>query len=256
MVQSKGIVEVLQSRPETVPIAVPCHVRHLNWAPNLTGAFECIDIGAEWRKNDGEKANRNHWEGTVRYASKVQFLSAFVLLAFGLVLAGCKTAPQLTREQALSIIQAKYDSTPPAPANISVNDLGMQEGVTAKYWVGLKRYPNGYWGDFKLTPEGKKVVTLVDGGDVIQWRPEQQQDPKYTIALQTTSANHLKAREIRDIEDDGNGGKTVTYTEDAVLAGVPDPLQGIAHNPGNRLSTQRTASFTLKDGSWALQSIE
>lgn len=192
----------------------------------------------------------------MRYASKVQTLSAFVLLALGLALAGCKTAPPLTREQALSIIQAKYDSMPAAPTSISVNDLGMQEGVTAKYWVGLKRYPNGYWGDFKLTPEGKKIVALVDGGDVIQWRPEQPQDPKYSVALQTTIANHLKARDITDIEDDGNGGKTVTYTEDVVLTGVPDPLQGIAHNPGNRLSTQRTASFTQKDGAWALQSIE
>jgi hypothetical protein len=204
----------------------------------------------------GEKASRKHPEGTVRYASKVQSLSAFVLLAAGLALSGCKSAPPLTREQAVSIIQAKYDSMPAAPASISVNDLGMQEGVTAKYWVGLKRYPNGYWGDFQLTPEGKKVVTLVSGGDVIQWRPEQPQDPKYVIGLQTTAANHLKARDVTDIEDDGDGGKTVTYTEDVVLTGVPDPLQGIAHNPGNRLSTQRTAFFTLKDGSWTLQSIE
>jgi hypothetical protein len=204
----------------------------------------------------GEKVIGNYPEGTVRYASKVQSLSAFVLLAVGLALAGCKTAPPLTKEQALSIIQAKYDSTPAAPASITVNDLGMREGVTAKYWVGLKRYPNGYWGDFQLTPEGKKVVTLVDGGDVIQWRPEQPQDPKYAIALQTTTANHLKARDITDIEDDGSGGKTVAYTEDVVLTGVPDPLQGIARNPGNRLSTKRAAFFTLKDGSWTLQSIE
>jgi len=204
----------------------------------------------------GEKNTRKYGEGTVRYPSKVQSLSTLVLLAAGLAMAGCKSAPPLTNEQALSMIQAKYDSTPAAPTSISVNDLGMQEGVTAKYWVGLKKYPNGYWGDFKLTPEGKKVVSLVAGGDVIQWRPEQAQDPKYSVALQTTVANHLKARDVTDIEDDGNGGKTVNYTEDVVLTGVPDPLQGIAHNPGNRLSTQRTASFTLKDGAWALQSIE
>lgn len=204
----------------------------------------------------GEKNTRQSGEGTVRYPSKVQSLSTLVLLAAGLAMAGCKSAPPLTNEQALSMIQAKYDSTPATPTSISVNDLGMQEGVTAKYWVGLKKYPNGYWGDFKLTPEGKKVVALVGGGDVIQWRPEQPQDPKYSVALQTITANHLKARDITDIEDDGNGGKTVTYTEDVVLTGVPDPLQGIAHNPGNRLSTQRTANFTLKDGAWALQSIE
>jgi len=198
----------------------------------------------------------------VGYALKAQsgsvlpFFAALGALAAGSLLAGCKSAPPLTREQALSIIQAKYDSMPPAPANISVNDLGMQEGVAAGYWVGLKRYPNGYWGDFRLTPEGRKVVKLIDGGDLIQWRPEQPRDPKYAIAMQTTAVNHLKARDIRDIEDAGSGAKTVTYTEDVVLAGVPEPLQGIAHNPGNRLSTERTAFFTLKDGSWALQSIE
>ncbi len=210
----------------------------------------------------GGKASRNHWEGTVGYASKAQslsvlpFFAALGVLAAGGLLAGCKPAPPLTSGQALALIQAKYDAMPPAPANISVNDLGMQEGVAAKYWVLLKRYPNGYWGDFRLTPEGSKVVKLIDGSDVIQWRPEQPRDPNYAIAMQTIAVNHLKARDIRDIEDSGSGSKTVTYTEDVVLSGVPEPLQGIAHNPGNRLSTERTAFFTLKDGSWTLQSIE
>ncbi len=210
----------------------------------------------------GEKACKNQWEGTMRYVSKTQSLSVLpslavlALLSAGILLAGCKSAPPLTNDQALSIIQAKYDSMPAAPATISVNDMGMQEGVNAKYWVGMKRYPNGYWGDFQLTPEGKKVLALEGGGDVIRWRPDQPQDPHYAIALQTIAANHLKARDITDIEDDGNGGKTVSYTEDVELTGVPDPLQGIAHNPGNRLSTQRTAFFALKNGSWALQSIE
>jgi len=35
--------------------------------------------------------------------------------------------------------------------------------VTAKYWDRVKAYPNNYWADFKLTDEGKKVVTLAKG---------------------------------------------------------------------------------------------
>jgi hypothetical protein len=33
-------------------------------------------------------------------------------------------------------------------------------------------------------------------------------------------------------------------------------LQAIAQNPGNKLSTQRVATFTLANGAWILQSIE
>lgn len=192
----------------------------------------------------------------MKYAGKLKALVALAFLGAGVMLAGCKSAPELTKDQALAMIQAKYDSMPVAPANISVNDLGMQEGMTAKYWTGTKRYPNGYWADFQLTPEGKKVLTLVGGGDVIQWRPEQPQDPHYAVAVTTVATNHLKTKDITDIESDVSGGKTVTYTEDVVLTGVPDALQGIAHNPGNRLSQKRTAVFILKDGAWALQSID
>ena len=89
----------------------------------------------------------------------------------GMLLAGCKSAPDLTQADALAMIQAKYDQTPAAGANITVNGLGMRQGVTAKYWERTKKYPNGYWADFKLTPDGKKVLKLASGGDVIQWRP-------------------------------------------------------------------------------------
>ena len=44
-------------------------------------------------------------------------------------------------------------------------------------------------------------------------------------------------------------------TEAVNLDGVPDGLQGIAHNPGNKLSTKRQASFVLDGGAWKLQGI-
>jgi hypothetical protein len=48
----------------------------------------------------------------------------------------------------------------------------------------------------------------------------------------------------------------MTYMEDVDLSNMPAPLQAIAQNPGNKLSTQRVATFTLANGAWILQSIE
>ena len=47
----------------------------------------------------------------------------------------------------------------------------MRMGVTDKYWDRTKIYPNKFWADFNLTPDGKKALKLQNGGDVIQWRP-------------------------------------------------------------------------------------
>ena len=187
---------------------------------------------------------------------KVQALVTLGVLGAGIVLAGCKPAPPLSKDQALTMIQAKYDAQPAAAISIVVGDLGMQEGVAAKYWVGIKRYPNGYWADFKLTPDGKKVLTLAGGGDEIQWRPESPNDPHYAITVMTVATNHLKASDLGDIQDQPGGSKMADFTEDVVLTGVPDALQGIAHNPGNQLSTRRTAIFILNNGAWTLQSID
>lgn len=187
---------------------------------------------------------------------KIEALVALAVLATATLLAGCKSAPPLSKDQALALIQAKYDATPAAPFTIAVNNTGMEEGVTAKYWVGERRYPNGYWADFKLTPDGKKVLTLASGGDEIQWRPESPNDPHYAVAINTVATTHLKARDINDILDTGSGTKTAVYTEDVVLTNLPGALQGIAQNPGNEISTQRTATFVLSNGAWTLQSIQ
>lgn len=190
----------------------------------------------------------------MKNVAKMNVLMSLAILGAGMVLAGCKSAPELTQAQALSMIQAKYDATPAVGANIIVNNDGMVQGATAKYWNRTTIYPNKYWADFTLTPEGKKVVKQVTGGDVIKWRPDSPTDAKYSIVMVTVAANHLKARDIKDIQDVGQT-KTVTYTEGVDLTGVADPLVGIAHNPGNQLSTTRTADFVLDGGAWKLQSI-
>jgi hypothetical protein len=186
---------------------------------------------------------------------KLQFLAVFVACAAVLWTAGCKSAPDLTQAQALTMIQGKYDQTPAAPVSITVNDTGMQQGDNAKYWLKTKRYPNGYWADFTLTPDGKKLVTLSGGGDVIQWRPDNPSDPNFVVVIQTVATNHLKARNVGEIQSVGDT-RTATFTEDVNLDGLPQPLADMAHNPGNKLSATRTATFTLTNGAWTLQSIE
>ncbi len=192
----------------------------------------------------------------MKNAAKMQVVGALAILSAGLGLAGCKSAPELTQAQALAMIQSDYAQAPAAPITITVNDQGMQQGVSAKYWFETKRYPNGYWGDFTLTPDGKKVMKLMNGGDVIQWRPEGPTDPNFSVQVQTLVANRLKARDVGDIQAPDDNTRVASYTEDLDYTGVPDALQGIAHDPGNKPSTKRQATFTLTNGAWALQSVK
>ena len=192
----------------------------------------------------------------MKNAVKMNVLLALAIMGMGMVVAGCKSAPPLTQDQALAMIQAKYDATPGTGVNIIVNNDGMVQGATAKLWNRTTIYPNKYWADFTLSPDGKKAVKLSGGGDLIKWRPESPTDNKYSIVVTTVAAKHLKARDIKDIQDVGKT-KTVVFTEGVDLTGVPPVLVGIAHNPGNQLTTSRTADFVLDDsGAWKLQSID
>ena len=123
-----------------------------------------------------------------------------------------------------------------------------------------KVYPNGYWADFKLTPDGLKALKLANGGDVIQWRPENPADSKYAIMVTTVVANHLKALNVHNIQSEELPGASkamgADYDEGVDFTGVPAPLVAIANDPGNVLSTPRHADFTLVNGAWKLQSIQ
>lgn len=184
-----------------------------------------------------------------------KILGIVAALGAGLLLAGCKSAPELTAAQAQALIQASYDQSPAAGVSIVVHDLGMQQGVTAKYWDRSKAYPNHVWADFKLTDAGKKAVTVAGGGDIIQWRPESAEDKNFSVMLTTVATNHLKARNVADPQDEGSGTKTSVFTETVNLDGIPSPLQDMAHAAGNRLSSKKTATFALDGGAWKLQSI-
>lgn len=186
-------------------------------------------------------------------------LGAAALLSAGLFLGGCSSMPDLTQTQALQMIQANYDQAPAEGATVVVDDLGMREGLAAKYWTKIKDYPNRYWGDFVLTPDGKKLLKLTGGGQVIEWRPDSPSDTHFSVRLQTLAVNHLKAHDISSVQDETIPGaatsKTAYFIEGVVLNGVPEPLQRIAHNPGNTLSTKRQADFVLEGGAWRLHAI-
>ena len=148
------------------------------------------------------------------------------------------------------MIQAKYDQTPGTPFDITVDDRGMQQGVNANYWVGTKRYPNGYWADFTLTPEGKKVLKLATGGDVIQWRPDSPSDSHFAIVVVPLVPSHLKARDLGDVQNLGDN-KTVMFTEDVTLDGMPDALQ--EHRAQPRQQIEHEAHGYLYAGQWSLE---
>lgn len=187
-------------------------------------------------------------------------LGALFLVGSGLVVAGCKSAPDLTKDQALKMVQDKYDQSPGVGVNILVDDPGMMQGAKAKLWDRTKVYPNKLWADFKLTPEGKKAVTLPSGGDTIEWRPASLDDKNYSVVVTTVAANHPKAKDMGDLQDEmlpgADTARAGKYTEVVNLTGVPDVLQDIAHHPGNKLSSRKQADFALVNGSWQLKSIE
>ena len=193
--------------------------------------------------------------GNVKNAVKMQALGALVLLGAGLWMAGCKSAPELTQAQALTMIQAKYDQTPAAPISITVNSTGMVQGVTAKYWFGDQEVPEWLLGRLYAYSRRQEGAQAGKGGDVIQWRPDSPSDPRFVVVVQTLVTNHLKARDLGEVQTVGDS-RIVMFTEDVNLDGLPQPLQDMAHNPGNKLSALRQATFVLVNGAWSLQSIE
>lgn len=177
-----------------------------------------------------------------------------VAFAGGMALVGCSSAPDLTQEGARTLIQGNYDSKSAVPIVIMVNRTGLKQGIDAKYWKLTKVYSNNSWADYTLTPEGKQVLALQQGGDVIQWRPDQNGFAHFFVA--TVAATHPRALNVEQLEDDVipnvSKAKSAWYTEDANFTGVPQPLQDIALSPGNTntLSTRRQAEFALEGGVW------
>jgi hypothetical protein len=190
----------------------------------------------------------------------MRVLALVAILGAGLLVSGCKHAPELTAAGAQALIQTDYDSKSPAGALIKIDDLGLRQGLTAKYWNLTKVYPNKRWADYTLTEDGKKVLTLQGGGDVIQWRPSDLGGASTHFYVVTLAANHFKVKDVQDPQDEVVPGvptaKIAKFTESVDLTGVPAVLAEMAHNPGNKLSSKKTANFELANGAWKLHSIE
>ncbi len=182
-------------------------------------------------------------------------------LSAGLLLSGCKSVPELTKDNALALVQAKYDKYPVSGIPIVVDVQGLKDGVAANYWEKTDAvYANRIWGDFKLTPEGKKVLKLSDGGDVLKWRPDHDPDPNYAVVVTSVATTHLKAQDVQEAQDEVLPGvdsaKGADFNEVVNLDGLPAPLAKIAHNAVNKLVTKRHADFAFENGAWTLHSIE
>lgn len=194
--------------------------------------------------------------------SSVRFhiAGAMALVSAGLILAGCKSTPPLTETQAQTMIQAKYDQETATPITVTLTDPGIVQGVSDKYWNRTKVYPNGLWADFTLSPEGKKLISVPGGGDVIQWRPMTLGDKNYSVNVDTVTATHLRALNVRNIQSDvvpgASTGMGCDFDQVVNFTGVPAPLAAIGHNPGNQISTQRHADFALENGAWVLKTIQ
>ena len=193
----------------------------------------------------------------MKNAGKMVVFGILGFLSAGILLSGCKSAPELTKANALALIQAKYDKNPAAGVPIAVDVQGLKDGVQAKYWEKATVYPNRIWGDFTLSAEGKKVLKLSDGGSTLKWRPDHDPEPSYAVVVTTVATSHLKAQDVQDEVLPGvDTAKGADFTEAQNLEGLPAPLVKIAHNAINKLVTKRHADFAFENGAWVLHSIE
>jgi hypothetical protein len=176
----------------------------------------------------------------------------------GLLITGCKSAPDLSKDNAAALIQSHYDSQPPAGVTITVDKVGLQQGLSAGYWKLTKIYPKQQgWADYTVTDDGKKILKLQRGGDVIEWRPGG--DGEFSFLIVTTNASSMRAKDVQDPQDESlantTAAKSVIFTESVNLTGVPKPLQDIAHNPGNKLSSKKQANLAYENGAWTVHGI-
>lgn len=185
------------------------------------------------------------------------FLTALTVVGFGLLCTGCKTAPELNSGNARVLLQAEYDRRPPAGIVVIVDRIGLRQGLNAHLWKLTKVYPNQRWADYTLTPEGKAVLSLNAGGDVIQWRPDNEGNAHFLIT--TLATNHPRVLQVgdpqRDVLANVRTARSAVFMEAVNFEGVPQPIQDIAHNPGNTLITRREGNFSLENGAWKVHSI-
>ena len=92
---------------------------------------------------------------------------------------------------------------------------------------------------------------------MIEWRPGG--DGEFSFLIVTTNASSMRAKDVQDPQDESlantTAAKSVIFTESVNLTGVPKPLQDIAHNPGNKLSSKKQANLAYENGAWTVHGI-
>jgi len=205
----------------------------------------------------------NHWrkdlrEDTVKKLFKLCALGTLMAVGAGLTMTGCKSTPELSKDNAQALIQSHYDAQTPSGITITVDKQGLQQGLTAGYWKLTKIYPKQQgWADYTLTDEGKKALKLNGGGDVIEWRPGG--DGEFHFMVVTSATSTMKAKDLQDPQDEvlagASNAKSVSFTETVNMTSLPKPLQDMAHNPGNKLSSKKQADLSYENGAWKVHGI-
>ncbi len=64
----------------------------------------------------------------------------------------------------------------------------------------------------------------------------------------------MRAKDVQDPQDetlaDAKTAKSVNFTESVNLSDAPKPLQDMAHNAGNKLSSKKQADLAFENGAW------
>jgi hypothetical protein len=109
------------------------------------------------------------------------------------------------------------------------------------------------WGDFTLTADGKKLLSVSEGGDLIQWRPMTDGGENYLTNVSTVTATHMKAANICNLQNEVLMGasKTMGCDDDELVdfTGVPAPLAAIGHT---RKQDQFPAPCRFRTAEWRL----
>jgi len=79
---------------------------------------------------------------------------------------------------------------------------------------------------------------VAKGGDVIQWHPLNAGDKNFSVVVVTVAANHLKAHDVGDPQDDVGGDQDRLVRGDRKPGRRAERFADHVNGPGNRLSSR------------------
>jgi len=131
----------------------------------------------------------------------MQALGALAFLGAGLLLTGCKTAPELTQANAQALIQAKYDQTPAVGVSIAWTNWGLGRAWRPSIGSGPSSIPTDS-GRLHANPRGQEGAQAAKWGRCDPVAPESAEDKHFSVIVVTVAANHLKAHDVKEPQDE------------------------------------------------------